>query len=218
MSNFHLIAYISISTVLVPILVAIVQWNKIPKEIAALRWLLIASIIFDLIMLKMSSLGMNNLAVGDVFMFIQFIILLYIFSRQFARQILFIAAGLIVALFYAVGLFTDDFIAPPVVALIRSGAVESLFMITASVALFYKLLNELKIVNIHRLPILWISFATLFYYSGNLFVFLTSGYLEDYPDTLILTWMFHNVLNVTKNMLFAVALWQSYRTVRAQHG
>lgn len=218
MSDFYLIAYITISTIFVPLGLAIIQWKKISPDIAALRWLLIASLVFDLVMVIMALQGINNLGVGDVFMFIHFITLLYIFSRQFTGKIFFVTAGLMVALFYTAGFFAGTSFAIPIIALSRSSAIDGLVLITVCIAFFYKLLNELKIVNIHRLPILWIAFATLFYYSGNLFVFLASNYLETDVDSALLIWNLHNILSVIKNLLFAVALWQSYRTVRITHG
>jgi hypothetical protein len=151
-------------------------------------------------------------------MFLHFITLLYIFSRQFTRKIFFVTAGVLVALFYTAGFFAGTSFATPIIALSRSSAIDGLVLITVCIAFFYKLLNELKIANIHRLPILWIAFATLFYYSGNLFVFLASNYLETYVDSSLLIWKLHNILNVTKNMLFAIGLLQSYRTIKGTNG
>lgn len=212
MNTSLLIGYASILSVLVPLGFAIVQWNKIPSDISTLRWLLIVGLVSDVLGSILGSFAINNLWVGDVFMFIQFTILLYIFSRQFQRKLPFVVVYLIIVLFYS---FAYPFGNQAMVTLVRSNAVDGLLLVIISIAFFYKLLNELKVTNIQRLPILWISFATLFYYSGNFFVFLASGYLEQDPDTFILFWMLHNVLNVIKNILFAIGLWQSYRTMRS---
>lgn len=211
MNTSLLIGYSSIASVLIPLGFAAVQWNKVAEDISTLRWLLIVGLVSDVLGSILGSLAIHNLWVGDVFMFVQFTVLLYIFSRQFQRKSIFIAMYAAIVAFYLCAFL---FLGQAVVTLVQSNAVDGLLLVIISIAFFYKLLNELKVTNIHRLPILWISFATLFYYSGNFFVFLASGYLEQDPDTFILFWMLHNVLNVIKNILFAIALWQSYRTMK----
>lgn len=209
--DIRIILYISIFSVVIPLSLAIVQWNKIPRDIAALRWLLVSGLILDVTQRTLGILSMKNQWTGDIFMFIQFTTLFYIFSLQFERKSIFKVTYSVVVLFYGLTLLFVDGAA----AIIRSSAISSLVLIVVSIAFFFKLLNELKVVNIHRLPVLWISFATLFYYSGNFFVFLASSYLEQDPKAFILFWMWvHNALNITKNILFAVALWQSYRTMK----
>lgn len=204
--------YLSILSVLIPLSLAILQWKKIPKEISELRWLLIAGLIFDIIGRTLGILKTNNLWVGDVFMFIQFTVLLYIFSKQFSSKFFFLITYLIIVSFYAISLL---FLDQTVKSLVRSNAVDGLVLIVISILFFFKLLSELKEVNIHRLPVLWIAFGTLFYYSGNLFVFLAATYLETDPDYLRVFWILHNVLNIVKNVLFAIALWQSYKLVKS---
>jgi hypothetical protein len=207
-----LIAYLSSLSVIIPLVLAILQWRKLPADIAALRWLLLAALIGDGIMLSMYLLGKRNLVVGDIFMFIQFTILFYVFSQQFNNKLLLKTAYGTVLLFYLATLLFHESIPD---SLIGSNGVDGILLIIVSIVLFYKLLSELKILNIHRLPILWIAFATLFYYSGGLFVFLSAGYLEGDTQALAWIWTVPNVLNIIKNLLFAIGLWQSYRTFRA---
>lgn len=204
--------YLSIASVLIPLSLAGLQWKKIPREITELRWLLVAGLIIDIIARTLGILSINNLWVYDVFMFIQFTILLYIFSKQFSTKTLFVITYVAIVGFYLISLL---FLPPAMKSLVRSNAVDGLVLIIVSILFFYKLLSELKVVNIHRLPVLWISFATLFYYSGNLFVFLAATYLETDPDYLRVFWILHNVLNIIKNILFAIGLWQSYRLVKS---
>jgi hypothetical protein len=207
--------YISIFSVLIPLSLAIVQWKRMPREIAMLRWLLVAGLILDVIQRTLGILKQHNEWPGDIFMFIQFTLLLYIFSLQFERKIIFKVIYSVVVAFCVMSLLFVDGAA----ALIRSSAIDGIVLIIVSIAFFYKLLNELKVANIHRLPVLWIAFATLFYYSGNFFVFLARSYLEKDLDALLFFWIWvHNSLNIIKNILFAIALWQSYRAVRTPNG
>lgn len=213
MSFFLFIAYLSIASVLIPLSLAIPQWKRIPKEISSLRWLLVAGIIVEILGRILGIMGQPNALVYDVFMFIQFTVLMYIFSFQFERKVLLIIAYAGIVAFYSIGYFLND---DDLTALVSSNAIDGLVLISISLIFFYKLLSELKVMGIHRLPVLWIAFATLVYYSGNLFVFLAMHYVQ--TDDFLLTWKLHNILNVVKNILFAIALWQTYRTFKTSNG
>lgn len=208
-----LIACFTSASVLVPLALTIIQWRKLPHNIALLRWLLICSAICDLSQIILAVIfSMSNILVGDIYMFIQFTLLLYILGSQLERRkILKVVYGILVAL-YVIGFFLSKNYTGSTSTL---DALASLVLIIVPILFFYKLLNELKVVNIHRQPILWIAFATLFYYSGNLFLFLASNYLLNQTDSFGRMWVLHNILNFTKNILFAVALWQNYRTVKS---
>lgn len=213
-SIFLAFSFFTIFSIFLPLGLSIAQWNKIPRDISTLRWLLIASLLADMVGLILGLNKINNLWVGDIFMFIQFSILLYIFSFQFERKNPLKVAYASIVLFYLITLIF--FNGTAVSTLVGSNAIDGLILIVVSIFFFYKLLNELKVFRIQRLPILWIAFGTLFYYSGNLFVFLTIGYIE--TEVFLWTWLLHNFLNLIKNMLFAVALWQSYKTLKQTNG
>lgn len=205
-----LIAHFSSASVLIPLSLVIIQWRRLPDNIALLRWLLIFNAIADTVSYVLAiHLSINNQLVGEVYMFIQFTLLLYILGNQLElKKILKVA----LVVFYGISLIILKSYAMSTSAL---NAVASLVLIIVSIVFFYKLLHELKVDAIHRQPILWIAFATLFYYSGNLFLFLTSNYLINQTDHFMAMWTLHNILNFTKNILFAVALWQNYRTVKS---
>jgi hypothetical protein len=91
-----------------------------------------------------------------------------------------------------------------------------LVLIGFSLFYFYRLLNELPIIHIQHLPMFWVSVSVLTYYAGNFFLFLVKNYLVyGESGSHKLMWILHNLLNITKNLLFAIALWQSYRKARS---
>lgn len=209
MKPFLIVAYFSSASVLIPLVLAILQWRRLPVDIAPFRWLLVACAITELASFGSSQVfSIPNLYLGDIYMFLQFSLLLYIFSLQFERKAVFRVLYAALVVFYVINLLLFK-------NLSISTAVSSLVLIIVSIIFFYKLLNELKVSDIHRLPILWISFAALFYYSGTLFIFLSRNYLEGVPDSYIMIWIAHNIINIIKNLLFAFALWQNYRTMRS---
>lgn len=206
------IAHFSSISILIPIVFAVIQWRRIPAEISSLRWLLVVSLIADSGELLLLKMGYNNHWVGSTYLFIQFAILLYVFSSQFENKAMMKYGTWVLILSYLIGLILSLQLSASTVYV---EAAANLVLILVPIAFFYKLLNELKVINIHRLPILWICFATLFYYSGNLFLFLARDLLAQVPKSYGLSWILHNILNVTKNVLFAVALWQNYRTLKS---
>jgi hypothetical protein len=91
-------------------------------------------------------------------------------------------------------------------------ALKAIFFITLSVVYFYRLIRDMPTLQIHHLPMFWINAAVLFYFAGNFFLFILSDYLiKVMKNDLMVYWGFHNLVNITKNLLFAVGLWYSNR-------
>jgi len=75
---------------------------------------------------------------------------------------------------------------------------------------FYRTLQDLPTMEIHKDPTIWIVIAALVYYSGTIFLFIVSNYFLKFDVSMhAVLWAFHNVLNIVKNILFATALWRS---------
>ncbi len=62
------------------------------------------------------------------------------------------------------------------------------------------------------LPMFWLNTGVLTYFAGNLFLFAIRNYvIIAFNDNQTMYWSFHNFLNIGKNLLFAIALWQDLR-------
>lgn len=206
------ISDLSIASVLIPLFIVAIQWRKLPQELSPLRWLLIASLVCDILMHFTGLWFQNSYPVGNAFMLIQFYILLYIFRFYHRNKNIVIFLGVGYLIFYVFDIsYFENFLRMPANAIFFSG----LIIIILSLQYLYKLLNELSITHIHRLPMLWLTFAVLLYYACTLFVILASNYLLVIETTLHLKmWVVHNFFNITKNILFAIALWKNYQVVR----
>ena len=207
------IAYSSFGSVLIPLTIAILQWNKLNKELKILTWILIVSLIIDSLSLVLLKFSINTLPMGNAYLLAQFTLLFWIFTMQFRTKKVFIIIYFGFVFFYIINL---SFIQSFLIFNSNSNVVASLILMLLSLLYFYKLLNELPSIHIHQLPMLWISFGVLVYYSGTLFTFLASNYFFQLTDEeSVMVWILHNLLNITKNFLFAIGLWQSYRKVRS---
>lgn len=96
---------------------------------------------------------------------------------------------------------------------IRSIRILNSFIFTLfAVAYFVKITVELKIENITISPIFWVNSALLLYFSGSVFFALFFEPLGKVNvSAAVLSFMFHNVLELLKNILFAIAFWISYK-------
>jgi hypothetical protein len=215
MSMPFLIAYLSFGSIILPLLLSTIQWKKLTGDLVILHWILISSFLIDsgsLVLMKLFNRG-NTQPLVNAYLLIQFSLLFFIYARQFRNKLAFIIIYVCFLLFYFINLFYFQSI---FVFNTNSNVFASLILIICALSYFYKLLNDLPLVHIHQLPMLWISFAALTYYSGTLFLFLANNYLTEVASTShVVMWILHNLLNIIKNILFVIALWQSYRKMRS---
>lgn len=212
-----LLAYISIGSVFIPIAFALANGKKLLEELKPLRWILFISLSCDLLSLGISLTGSmrNTHWIGNIYMILQFSLLVLTFRRQLQSNRIIDIVHITFVVFYVVNI---SFFQGPWIFNSVTNAVACIILIVLTMYYFYRLLNDLPTDHIQSLPMLWVSFAVLVYYAGNFFLFLTANYLTYEgvgKGTHLLMWNLHNLLNIIKNILFAIALWQSYRKVRS---
>jgi len=208
-----LIAYFSFGSVIVPLSIAIAHWKKMPEELKPLGLLLLLSLASDLLSIIFIQYSFNTYLIGNIYMITQFFLLIWLFRIQLSTKrtttIILLFSGLFCIV--NITIFQGPWVFNSV-----SNVMASLILIGFCLYHFYRLLSDLPIVHIHHLPMLWISFAILTYYGGNFFLFLVKNYLlYGEAGAHKLMWILHNLLNVIKNFLFAIGLWQSYRKLRS---
>lgn len=207
-----LIAHLSGISVFIPLSFAFLQWRKLSNSLSLLRWLLICNVVTDITQSVLGLVfGIPNGFVGDIYLFQQFAFLLFIFHFEIDRKkILKITFAIFIVLYAGGLLFLRGY--PELISILH--ALMSLVLIIVCIVFFHTLLSEMKVDDIHRLPILWIAFGVLLYYSGNLFVFVAQSYLLHKTAVFGSMWVLHNLLNIIKNIFFAIALWRSYKAMK----
>jgi hypothetical protein len=169
-------------------------------------WILVASLITDGISLIFIQFSFNTHLLGSIYFFIQFSVLIKIFNDQL--KITRIVAG---TYFFYVLFFVGNilFFQGPWAFNSYTQVAASLILMALSLYYFYGLLVDLPKLRVYKLPMFWIALTVLIYYGGNFLLFLWISYLMDndivHQQTL---WRLHNLLNITKNVLFAVAIVQ----------
>lgn len=84
-------------------------------------------------------------------------------------------------------------------------SVESLIMIVLSLALFYQFFRKEDDIFLEKSPLFWINIGILIYFSGALFSFVMSSIILSTK----LSWIFHNISNILKNIFIAIGLWRA---------
>jgi len=208
-----IIAHLSFGSVFVPLGVALIHWRSLESELKFLRLILLVSLLCDALSIVFVTYSINTHLIGNIYLLLQFSFLYKILTDQLQRRKYLITIYLTFVAFYIANM---AFYQGPFKFNSVSNVAASFILMALSLQYLYHLMAKLPIMHIHRLPMLWISFAVLGYYAGTFFLFLISNYLvEGAPASHRMMWMLHNVLNIVKNMLFAIAIWQSYRTTHS---
>jgi hypothetical protein len=88
--------------------------------------------------------------------------------------------------------------------------VESFLVLGLVLLYFYTLLRELAIARLEQEPMFWVSVGLLLYFSGNVFIFISSNYVIQHSRELSMKlWNIHALLYLVLNGLYAGALWIS---------
>ena len=91
--------------------------------------------------------------------------------------------------------------------------VECIIMVTASLYYFVDLMLNKTDLFIQRTTLFWVSAGTLFYFTGNLVLFLLMNYTIYHPNVLPRSvWVLHSVFNIVFNLFLTHAILCSRRT------
>jgi hypothetical protein len=154
--------------------------------------------------------GVNTWPVVNLFFVIQFSLLYLILGYR-------IIGRWCDALFVACILFSASnylLIQTPHVLNSFTTYVVAVLMIFVSGWYLYRLMVDLPVERVSDLPMFWISFAVLIYFAGTTFLFLFTNYLIAHHLNLSQsTWVLHNILNITKNVFFTIALWKQHTSM-----
>lgn len=204
---FWIFAYASIFSALIPLTVGLIRFKDRAFELKLLCILSLLGFCLDLIPIP-KPIFSNEAA--NTFLIMEFCTLLLIYARLLnlqSRIWLILATIIYFTIFIAELYFSSK-------TEINSYSLTytSLLFLFFSVRYFYFLLRDLPTDKIQRLPMFWINTGVLIYFAGGLFLFAMRNYLiEAFHDNQTMYWSFHNFLNIVKNLLFAVALWQDLR-------
>ncbi len=210
MNIIFFIAYLSTLSPLV-VLTLCFRIKNISYELRLIRLLMLFSIVIDLACLFMSKNGINTHPLGNLFSLIQSIIFTLIFFNALKLKKFAIGAAIIYSTFFLINYFL---IQSPYQFNSYSHTISSVLFILLALLYFKLLLKDLPEDFVYGIPMIWICVGVLVYYSGNIFLFILNNYFSNRVDGIQGTlWIIHNLLNISKNLLFFIALWQSQHKI-----
>ncbi len=205
---FWTFAYCSIYSAIFPSIIGLYSFKTLSPSIRIVSLFVMASFILDNIALYFPIYANE---VNNGFRLIEFICLLILYRSIFQKsknEGVYASLGLGYLIFFLIELLLNT------QKQLNSYSITltSLVFIVFSVRYFYLLIRDLPTDRIQRLPMFWVNTGVLTYFAGGLFLFAMRNYLiSAFQDDQTIYWTFHNFLNIVKNLLFAVALWQDLR-------
>jgi hypothetical protein len=206
------IAYASTGSVLIPLMLSWLQLRRIYGVSAWLTTLLHISLAADLAAFGLSRSSTNTYPIVNGYLFAQFITLTLIYNKELPKYRLLIYSAALFLLFFLINLL---FLQGPFVFNTHSNSIGSILFSLIILCHFYVLFRDLPYTHIYQIPVVWISFAFLFYLSGTLILFLSNNLLvEHYSSAHRIVWIIHNLCNIIKNLLLGLALWFNYQNLK----
>jgi hypothetical protein len=92
---------------------------------------------------------------------------------------------------------------------------SSFIILVYSIIYLYRLLVDLPVEKLHRVPMFWFNAAFLIMNAGTLFLFLFTSYLvKVLNNQLLIYWTFHNILSIVQQLVIMIGLWQDLRNIK----
>lgn len=208
----ELIRYLSNFSVLIPLLFYIVKAKILPRENHVIGLFVIVSGVANLIGSLYSSMKISNAAIFNIHDIIAFVILCWYYYqvvfRFKSRGYFYLGISAYVISFWVVssrmgiGVFQGELWAIAGLIIFVFGIIYNNYQVEKPPLLDKNLYSGL-IFNA----------AIMFYFSFNFFLFLIANYVltELSPETSRMTWAFHNVNNIIKDISFAAGLYYTNR-------
>ncbi|MBA4057372.1 MAG: hypothetical protein C0490_21845 [Marivirga sp.] len=90
--------------------------------------------------------------------------------------------------------------------------IRSIILISYCVFYCYRLMVDLPVQHLHRVPMFWYNSGILIFNAGTLFLFLFTNYLvEVLHNDLLIYWTLHNILHIIQTLVIIFGLWMDLR-------
>lgn len=182
--------------------------NKILKALSLLLLMAALSDLIGYILIKTQ--GESNIFLNNAYNIIQFCLLSYIYALFFKNKTIIYVGLILYVVFVSLNtLFVGSFSAfqswPRIVG--------NILLFSYSITVITEMYNTPPKDEQMAILFLWINMAVLFYFGMNLYLFGTFDYIlkNESADIARISWSFHNVSNIVKNLFFAVGIYYAGR-------
>ncbi|MDP1800518.1 MAG: hypothetical protein Q8L81_04150 [Bacteroidota bacterium] len=200
----------SASVCLIPFIIGLTNLNNVSKQLIPMLCLLVINIIVEIINIIISKLGLSNHYIFHYFTVAEFTLISLFYSCFFKDYFSSWLIKLLIPVFFIVA-YIDSMVNGLNTVNNFSASVESIILIFYSLLFFYFVLKNLIFENLLSTPLFWINTAILFYFSGNLILFVFSNYMATIdPLKLAILWsVIHTFFNVLYNVFLSIGFWKT---------
>jgi hypothetical protein len=197
---------------LFPLFAGIFNFRFLKSETKAIFFYVLIAIFFELLSRILLHLKFQNtLPFLHVYTVIEFGIIWLFYFRFFKLFYSSKAMKVLLAFFVSFGLFNALFLQDINTFNTYPKGLQCIIMIALSLLTYNKILIELDTRYPTKQPVFWINTGILFYFSGNLVVFLLSNYISKNNHLLLIAWGIHAILMAILNSFIAIGLWKTRR-------
>lgn len=155
----------------------------------------------------------NNLFLQDIYNPIEFVLFTLFYKSFFDSLHKTIIHYILIGTFICIALFDSFFLNDFFTINNFSDSIEAIIFILYSLTAFFFIMKNLIYDNILNTSFFWINTAILIYFSGNLFLFLFSNYLQQNElEQYITVYNIHSITNIIYYILISIGFWKSART------
>ncbi len=208
---FSAISFISVVSVLVPLIVGVVRLRSLNLAMKVLFIYIVVSTLTETLNTLFFFISKENYIVRNSFtlletFFISWIYFIKFQSRRSRVSITLLFAGYLILAFYML-VIRHGFNQPDNVM----NTVEAWFFIILTGLYFKKVITEINDVNISEPYFIWINSAFLLYFSMGFFLFLFTVYLEKCGlQQYYYLYSLHLVTNIAFNIILAIGVWKAH--------
>ncbi len=197
---------------LFPLLIGIYNFRFLKEETQAIFFYVLIAIFFEVLSRTLLYMKFRNtLPMLHLYTAIEFTVFWLFYYRFFKFFYSKTAMGVLLSLFLLFAILNALFLQKIDTFNTYARGLESLMIISLSLLAFNKILVELDTRYPTKQPIFWVNTGVLFYFSGNLVVFVLSNYISNDNQLLLVAWGIHAILMALLNCFIAIGLWQTRR-------
>ncbi|MDH5379435.1 MAG: hypothetical protein OEW75_01200 [Cyclobacteriaceae bacterium] len=202
------ISYISILSPLIGVIVFLKYKQKLTTNslFKLITGLLLFWFIADFIGLIMAINGVNNHYLINIVGVVEAILIVIIFYKILFK---FKTTVMITGVVFIIMFTIYTFVIQSYETFANYGrGMECLVFVFFSFMFFFQLYKYETDIFIEGNPLFLVVIAFFIYFSGAFFSYIMFFLMEGFSENFIFTWSLHNVLNIVKNIILAVAIWK----------
>ena len=197
--------------VIVPIIFGLISKINTNKDFIQIFYLLVFTLLIEIISTLLANRDINNIFVINSFTFFEFLFVVLFYKRFFDAFKKTHFHFILIALFLCLVIFTT-FLANNIKLIDNfSVSIEAIILIVYALLAFFIIMKKMVYEDVLSTPFFWINSAVLIYFSGNLFLFIFSTYLQNHNESSVYLklYIIHSILNILYYLILSIAFWKA---------